>query len=67
MGLEPIDKDKPAECMEGFKYIKYLVLNILDIKRAENYTEWINLGWCLYNIADSKTSKEKERLLNLWI
>lgn len=39
--------------------VSKLVLECLSISRAENYDNWIKLGWCLYNIDD--------RLLDLWI
>jgi P4 family phage/plasmid primase-like protien len=35
---------------------------LLDTKRAENYTDWIQLGWALHNI--DPNSKE---LLDIWI
>ena len=35
------------------------IVDILDIKRAEDYALWLNLGWCLHNIDD--------RLLKTWI
>ena len=34
---------------EDIELAKSLV-KILDKKRAENYEEWIRLGWCLRNI-----------------
>lgn len=33
-------------------------VNMLDKRRATNYDEWIQLGWCLHNISDS--------LLEVW-
>lgn len=35
------------------------LVHILNVKRAENYTSWIELGWCLHNI--------DYRLLDVWI
>jgi hypothetical protein len=34
----------------------------LDLKRADNYTDWIQLGWALHNI--DPNSKD---LLDIWI
>ena len=42
----------------SFDKIKQLI-DILDVKRAENYDKWIQLGWCLHNL--------DENLLPLWI
>ena len=41
--------------------LEYIIklLNILSIQRADNYSLWIRLGWCLRNI--------DHRLLNGWI
>ena len=61
---------------EDIKLAKSLV-KILDKKRAENYEDWIRLGWCLRNIhieliedwdEFSKQSKkyEKDCCDNLW-
>jgi phage/plasmid-associated DNA primase len=41
-----------------FDIIKELVY-ILDPKRADQYQEWINIGWCLHNISND--------LLDIWI
>lgn len=35
------------------------LLKILDPDRANNYNEWMSVGWCLHNIS--------ENLLDLWI
>jgi P4 family phage/plasmid primase-like protien len=35
------------------------LVDMLDIKRVEDYTLWLQLGWCLHNIDD--------RLLKTWI
>ena len=40
-------------------FVYKLVLECLSYSRADNYEDWIKLGWCLYNIDD--------RLLDLWI
>ena len=39
--------------------IRYMLLNIIDIKRTDNYKEWLNIGLCLHNI--------NENYLDLWI
>ena len=44
--------------IENVKHIQELV-EILNPKRADNYKQWIELGWCLHNIDD--------RLLETWI
>ena len=44
--------------IENVKHIQDLV-EILNPSRANNYKEWIELGWCLHNIDD--------RLLETWI
>ena len=35
------------------------VIQLLDVKRADGFNDWIRLGWCLHNI--------DYRLLNSWI
>lgn len=35
------------------------LVELLNVNRAEDYNEWIRVGWCLHNIDDS--------LLNSWI
>ena len=44
--------------IENIEKIKKII-NILDDKRADNYNDWQNLGWCLHNIDD--------RLLSIWV
>ena len=39
-----------------------LLLNILSNKRAEDYYEWITIGWILYNVGNGC-----EEAMNLWI
>ena len=57
--IEYINKVNNTETFyQNLTLVKDL-LNILDVKRAEKYDDWIRLGWCLRNI-DS-------RLLNDWI
>lgn len=43
---------------DDFELAKILVKECLNPQRAENYDDWINLGWCLRNI--------DERLLTSW-
>lgn len=43
---------------EDLDFIKSIV-NILDVKRANKYDEWMRVGWCLHNI--------DHRLLEDWI
>lgn len=38
--------------------VKRIVIKCLDPRRADNYEEWIKLGWCLHNIS--------HHLLELW-
>ena len=38
------------------------LVNILNIERIENYTDWISLGWLLHNIDPSS-----QELLDLWV
>jgi len=38
---------------ETCKISKELVLKCLSLDRCNNYTDWLNLGFCLYNIEDS--------------
>lgn len=40
------------------------LVNLLDNKRAEDYSGWISLGWCLYNI--SHGSPYEPQIFNLW-
>ena len=47
-----------CEDVEMFRYAEGLV-NLLDIRRAEERNKWIEVGWCLHNIDD--------RLLTKWI
>jgi|GEM_PF-3752617 len=37
---------------------KCLINDCLSVKRAKDYTEWVNIGFCLYNIDNS--------LLEVW-
>jgi phage/plasmid-associated DNA primase len=38
------------------------LIECLDISRAKEYTKWLQLGWCLYNIHN-----KDDRVLNMWI
>ena len=49
---------KEKEVSKDIKLVRDLV-NILNKKRADNYEDWIKLGWCLHNI-------NKEELLIDW-
>ena len=53
-------KDKKIESKTDKSDIEFAkeLVNILDIKRSDNYENWIKLGWVLYNIDKS--------LLNVW-
>jgi len=44
--------------LDDLRRVKNLV-SLLNISRADNYQEWLQLGFCLYNIDTS--------LLNIWI
>lgn len=46
-----------VKTIDELDIIKELV-NLLDIDRADNYQNWIKVGWCLHNIDDS--------LLDIW-
>ena len=52
-----LNKNKTTD--DDFMLTKKLVLECLSYNRAENYTDWITLGWCLRNI--------DYRLLDTWI
>lgn len=47
--LSPDNRSPANKCMEKIDYIEKVV-NILSIHRAEEYIDWLHLGWCLYNI-----------------
>ena len=53
--IEPITM---SSNLDNYEYIKSLVL-ILNKDRADNYQDWISLGWCLHTIC--------ENLLDIWI
>lgn len=67
--IEPIKQHVEPSTNNTFKtnintrypsdFIKACVDN-LDPKRAENYNDWIRVGWCLHNI-------DPNNLLNVWI
>ncbi len=54
-----IIEDKPIT--ESLKNAKELI-KLIDPLRADDYTDWINLGWILYNIGDGT-----EEALEMWI
>jgi P4 family phage/plasmid primase-like protien len=41
--------------------IERLVMECLNVNRADNYEHWMRVGWCLHNIEVS------EEMFNLWI
>lgn len=41
------------------------LVDMLDRRRAENYDDWIRLGWCLHNLAHD--DEESKHLLSMWI
>lgn len=51
-------KKKEKERKEDIEYAP-LLINILNQERAENYNNWIELGWCCHNIGN--------KLLQTWI
>lgn len=65
--IEPKKKVQDNSITKLFDYkndaelslVSKLVLECLSYSRADNYDDWIKLGWCLHNIDD--------RLLDLWI
>ena len=65
--IEPKKKVQDNSLTKLFDYkndsqlslVDKLVLECLSYSRADNYEDWIKLGWCLHNIDD--------RLLDLWI
>jgi hypothetical protein len=44
---------------ESFEYVQQLMM-LLSRSRADNYNDWIRVGWCLHNIKNSK------EYLELW-
>ena len=39
--------------------LKYILMNIIDKSRADNYDDWLRIGFCLFNISHKN--------LELWI
>ena len=56
-----VNKYKSESIQEELKKAKEL-LDMISDARAENYNEWMDIGWTLYNISDGD-----EEGLNLWI
>lgn len=54
-----LNNDKRYVSEDEFTFIKKLVNECLSSSRADNYTDWINLGWVLRNI--------DYRLLETWV
>lgn len=40
--------------------VVHQLVDILDVTRADNYTQWMQVGWCLHNI-------DSQSLLDTWI
>ena len=45
--------------IEDKNVLQYILFNILNKSRADNYNDWIKIGFCLYNISSNN--------LDLWI
>lgn len=45
--------------------VRRLVLECLSEKRADDYTQWMEVGWCLHNI--SSTEEMFEKMFTLWM
>ena len=45
---------------ESFEFVQHMV-ELLSPKRADNYNDWMRVGWCLHNISPTQP------YLNLWI
>jgi P4 family phage/plasmid primase-like protien len=56
-----IKKKGPSNTNYDIKVVAALV-KCLSMERAENYSTWIEVGWCLHNIDPTNVD-----LLNLWI
>jgi len=42
-------------------------MNVLNKDRAEDYIDWINLGWCLKNISTTyDKERDRKRLFQVW-
>jgi len=54
---DPIKDILKCNICEDYELIKELV-NCLSVKRADDYANWLNVGFCLYNISSE--------LLELW-
>ena len=53
-------KQGPSNFDYDIKIIEKLV-DILDVSRAEDYYQWMEVGWCLHNIDPSNVE-----LLSIW-
>lgn len=53
-GADDLTPDKEKKELEKIRKL----VNILNVRRIEDYTSWIELGWCLHNI--------DYRLLDTW-
>lgn len=45
--------------------VRRLVLECLSDKRADDYTQWMEVGWCLHNI--SSTEEMFDKMFQLWM
>ena len=54
-------RKKKSIIVDDFEEIKDLI-NILNDERADDYTDWLSLGWLLHNI-----DPDSQELLDLWI
>jgi P4 family phage/plasmid primase-like protien len=59
-GPKPIIRRRNV-ILDNLDEIKSLV-SILNVERAENYSEWISIGWLLHNI-----NPHSQELLDIWI
>jgi P4 family phage/plasmid primase-like protien len=51
----------PDTCYEDLELVKQFVRECLSVSRAENYDNWMRVGWCLHNISDSPD------MFDLWL
>jgi phage/plasmid-associated DNA primase len=59
---QSVAQSEPSKSIQTISIEFYIIkdlIQILDLKRADNYQEWISVGWCLHNISYD--------LLDLWI
>lgn len=58
-----LERKRRTKNKVNFYDIEYIrkIVNILSLKRADSYKDWIELGWCLHNI-----DPNNDELLNIW-